>query len=311
MKLSSAASACARAAFSGLIDYAGLFPPARLSMDDAVGEYASLQGLPEAWILGRFVVAQSAFADFDRALGRHGTGEVACSAIVGGGATARTFVDAVSAGIAQAMSLAQARVESFEVPLPTLDAARDSYDASIAQLAAALSLRGVRELPTYAELPRDARFDAELERAATALARAKVGAKLRCGGVTADAFPSSAQVAAFIDAMCAAGVPFKCTAGLHHPIRHVDPATGFHMHGFVNVLVASALAGDVSRDELERVLDEEDPAAFAIGEAALRWRERSVDTAGVERTRRKRFVAYGSCSFTEPVEVLRSLGVLA
>ena len=40
----------------GLVDYAGLFPPAALAMAEAARRYAAYLGSPEAWMLGRFVV---------------------------------------------------------------------------------------------------------------------------------------------------------------------------------------------------------------------------------------------------------------
>lgn len=44
------------ALLEGLVDYAGLFPPAALSMQDAVRNYARYRDGEYAWALGRFVV---------------------------------------------------------------------------------------------------------------------------------------------------------------------------------------------------------------------------------------------------------------
>ena len=49
-------SPSARALLGGVVDYAGLFPPAALSMADAVAEYAAAQRGADAWMLGRFVL---------------------------------------------------------------------------------------------------------------------------------------------------------------------------------------------------------------------------------------------------------------
>ncbi len=137
------------------------------------------------------------------------------------------------------------------------------------------------------------------------------GAKIRCGGVTADAFPPVEAVAAFVAACRDASVPFKATAGLHHPIRHVDAATGFPMHGFLNLLAAAvfAWADGVGEAELAALLAEEDPRAFAVSPEGLAARGRF---AGVDEitAAREWFVGYGSCSFSEPVEDLQALGVL-
>jgi hypothetical protein len=45
-----------RALLEGLIDYAGLFPPAALSMQDAVRNYARYREGEYAWALGKFIV---------------------------------------------------------------------------------------------------------------------------------------------------------------------------------------------------------------------------------------------------------------
>jgi hypothetical protein len=146
----------------------------------------------------------------------------------------------------------------------------------------------------------------------TVLARYHCGAKIRCGGITADAFPSPEELAAFIVAATEAAVPFKATAGLHHPVRALDPAgTGFMMHGFLNVLLATLVARDgADAITVEAVIGEEDAAVFRVDEETIRWRDRFFDIASIEAMRREGFVAYGSCSIAEPVEDLTAMGVL-
>jgi len=54
-----------QALLTQLIDYAGMFPPASLSLDEAVRKYEEYQRGPYAWMLGRFVVplAQAAHVE--------------------------------------------------------------------------------------------------------------------------------------------------------------------------------------------------------------------------------------------------------
>jgi hypothetical protein len=88
-------------------------------------------------------------------------------------------------------------------------------------------------------------------------------------------------------------VPFKATAGLHHPLA------GVGRHGFLNVLAACAFEDDDALvGEVELDAD------------ALRWRDREAGAHELARVRREQLVAVGSCSFFEPVEELRELGVL-
>jgi hypothetical protein len=124
--------------------------------------------------------------------------------------------------------------------------------------------------------------------------------KLRCGGLQAGAFPGTDEVAEFLTVVCAEGVPFKATAGLHHAVRHQDPETGFTHHGFLNLLVgvARALAGQ----DVVEVLDSTDADAL-IAESSG-WPESTT------RAVRQVFSSYGSCSFAEPVADLQALGLL-
>jgi hypothetical protein len=161
------------------------------------------------------------------------------------------------------------------------------------------------DVEVFVELP----VEEGLERALAGLAGAGAGAKLRCGGLTRNAFPSVEDVARFVCACEDAGVRWKATAGLHHPIRHVQASTGFPMHGFLNLLAAAAFAGE-GRHAVESILAEENPAAFRLGPGGLTVHGAYADADALATMRRERLVAYGSCSFSEPVEDLTALGVL-
>ena len=130
-----------------------------------------------------------------------------------------------------------------------------------------------------------------------AVREARAGAKIRCGGTT---LPSVEEVAAFVAACRDAGVPFKATAGLHHPIRSGD------RHGFLNLLAAAVFADG----DLEAILAEEDPQAFSVDEQGLSVHGHHADATAIAEARADLFVAYGSCSFDEPVDDLITLGVL-
>ena len=215
-----------------------------------------------------------------------------------------------------AMRRTGARIDALEIPisksvspLRTMLSADEILDAT-GELEADVTTVGLRDLPVYVEIPRTAPWWPMLPAVMSALARMQLGAKLRCGGTTPEAFPSVDEVAEFIDAAARARIAFKATAGLHHPLRHVDPATGFPMHGFLNILAAAALAPRLDRETLVQVVAEEEPAGFSFDETSFAWRDQRVDLSELQETRRERFRGYGSCSFTEPVEDLIALGVL-
>jgi hypothetical protein len=146
---------------------------------------------------------------------------------------------------------------------------------------------------------------------ARAALRRPLGAKIRCGGAEASAFPSPEQVAMFIICCEQHGIPFKATAGLHHPVRHRDDELGLMRHGFLNLLAAAAIAAtEAPFHDVAAAVAETEAAAFTIGAGAFRYRDRSVPTRALSAVRDGAFVAYGSCDFDEPVADLAAMGVL-
>lgn len=275
----------ATAAFSRLIDYAGLFPPAQLEMAPAVREYLEAYASSTAWMLGRFIVRQSQLSALPARVpdGEH----ISLSLILDGGIGDLEW----AAGFRR--DTRRASIDCIEIALST--AAVDDFLAQRRE-------RGMDDVPAYVETG---------EAAMSRLAAANAGAKIRCGGVTADAYPTPGSVAAFVCAAVKRGVPFKATAGLHHPVRHYNRAAGVTMHGFLNLLAGAALAIDgAGADEVERAIACEDAAAFAFDQGGFAFEERRFDDAFMRRVRERAFIAYGSCSFAEPVADLQALGIL-
>jgi len=150
-----------------------------------------------------------------------------------------------------------------------------------------------------------------------AIARAGGRAKIRTGGVTGDAIPEPRALARFLEQCAAARVPFKATAGLHHPIRGAHPLTGeadgptATMHGFVNVFLAAAFArAGWSAAQLGNVLDEQSLSAFGFGPEAASWRGHRLAIAALQASRMEFLISFGSCSFEEPIAELQALGWL-
>ncbi|SDC76916.1 hypothetical protein SAMN05216174_104192 [Actinokineospora iranica] len=124
--------------------------------------------------------------------------------------------------------------------------------------------------------------------------------KIRCGGVSHEAFPSVDEVADFLAVISAGEASFKATAGLHNAVRRTDEQTGFTHHGFLNLLVATARL--LSGGDVRGALSETDGAVLA-GEASALSDQAAHAVRAV-------FGSYGSCSLREPVEDLEGLGLL-
>ena len=138
------------------------------------------------------------------------------------------------------------------------------------------------------------------------------GIKLRCGGLNAAAFPGVEQVA-FVIACCRdKGVPLKATAGLHHPLHHHDANLQTKMHGFLNVFVAGVLANarGLPESEIRQILEDERSDGFRFGPERLQWRDVAASIDEIAHARREWIISFGSCSFDEPRDDLRALGLL-
>jgi hypothetical protein len=286
-----------RALLSGAIDYAGLFPPASLSMHDAVRNYAEYSTGVDAWALGRFVVPiarLAEFADSARSIGERPGTPWRLSALAGAG------------GAGEWRAIDPPRIRNSIVDTVELR-------ANTAGEVAAAAVELPKDVDVFYEIP-IADDPAEL---IAAIARTGAKAKVRTGGVTAEAFPPARNLARFIVACVQAGVPFKATAGLHHPLRATyrltydsDSPRG-EMFGFVNVLLAAAFASNaLSVDEVEALLVERDVAAMRFDAEGVSWRQQRVAVRQLAAARGAVALSFGSCSFTEPIAELKELGLL-
>ena len=291
-----------------LVDDAGLFPPARKPMEDAVADHRADRVGPHAWMLGRFLCPASRIGDF--ALAAPDAEGWALAVVLDG--SAEEWLPAVRGDLARAAGYGgPAQVRLLEVRLPAGMTSAETvrgFVAAVGEVGLAHPADAFLEIPPEPEADTAATLEA-IAQVRTELAPAgpvaRLGAKLRCGGVTAELYPQPARIAAFIAGVRRLGIPFKVTAGLHHPFRHRDESIGVLQHGFVNLLAATALPLD---DAVEIIADP-DPHAFTIEGGGLAWRSQGTDADGVARAR-ELFTAYGSCSFSEPVEDLTAYGVL-
>jgi hypothetical protein len=289
-----------RTLLHGIVDYAGLFPPATLDLRAAVAEYATHRAGPHRWMLGRFVVPAARLEAFGRA---------AEPCLPTAGEPWR--VSALGATDLVADLAAVARFNSTWGPRARVDAlelkASDSEAAAAALAAAGTSLDRYVELPVQADL-------AALFRT---LAGHGANAKIRTGGVTAGAFPQPTELLRFVRAALDAGVAFKATAGLHHPIcgsyaltydANPDRAP---MYGFLNLFLAAAfLAHGMSDQDAVALLTDRSAEAFRFTDRAAEWRGHAIGTAELARARQDVATSFGSCSFREPVADLQALACL-
>jgi hypothetical protein len=298
----------ASALLRGLIDYAGLFPPASLGMARSVANYDAYSRSEWNWILGRFIVPAARLGEFEVAFAElptpaHGTGFTSwrLSVLLGSDPLADVArIREFNVRMAGSESGRRAVVESAEVKVTSAEEVR--------RLSGIIPV----ELTAYFEVPLSNCRECIAEIAGCARR-----AKIRTGGEAADKFPAAESVIEFIRRCAAANVAFKATAGLHHPLRSVhrfsyqpESPSGI-MHGFINVFLAAAfLRAGMEASVAVQLLDERSAEAFHFDLDGVGWRQHRLDRHEIAAARRGFAVSFGSCSFTEPLDDLRSLHLL-
>lgn len=274
---------------AGIIDYAGLYPPAGLDMRTALRNYLSYGRSQHASALGHFLVEINRLIELRE---------------VAGDSTRHLRLSLLASATTDWNSLAGLLHEGFTID--TIEIKTD-HPSQIARIARCIPT----DLTTYFEVP----FDSHAPETLEAISAAGARVKLRMGGIVADAFPPTLTVANMLRALADRRIPFKATAGLHHPIRSHHPFTyapdspSGTMHGFLNLCCSAALlyfGGEVNQAVV--LLDEQDPGAWHITPDTIAWRNVRWSTDQLRSVREKFLTGFGSCSFAEPMDDLEALG---
>ena len=253
-------------------------------MSRAVENYVRYRASPEEWMLGRFVVPVARLDEFEAAA--NGAAPLV-SALIGADLASDLDRIARSPFLIDAIEMKATESDQVESAMKRMPPRLTPYfEITDLQLIPAIRDTGAR-------------------------------AKIRTGGITPEAFPEAAEIAKFLLACAENNVPFKATAGLHHPLRCHRPLTyspdgpSGWMFGFLNVFLAAVLARQgLSEDLLEQLLMEETPAAFQLSDAQITWAGHTLNVEEIAAGRREFAISLGSCSFEEPVADLKSLGLL-
>ena len=290
------------AAFAGIVDYAGLFPPATCSMADAVTQYDGYRRSPERWLLGRFVVAAIRLQELAEAIETRG---VAID-------PADPWRLAVVMGAVVPAELG--RIAAFQGAWQSRGVLADAIEYRVTSIGQVVTV--AEQVPDsfhrYFEVPAVGPY----RELVAAIGAANAFAKIRMGGTTPDLFPAPVDVTTFLMAAVKHGVPFKATAGLHHPYRGEYPisyapnAERQPMYGFVNVLLATAeLVRGGEGEVAQAILEEDDRRAFTRRDDGIIWRDTRYTAVELIATHEKYFLSLGSCSFREPYDELALDGV--
>ena len=286
---------------AAMVDYAGLFPPAKLSLREAIANYARYRQTPYSCLLGRFVIPISRLAELETLIADK----------------------SLENTIASPWSLSVILSENWELELEQIQNINSQNKIGIASLEFKLLppeeiKRASDRLPTKIESFFEIPLDKNLETYLEVLQATKAGAKIRTGGLTAEAFPSVDKLCRFILASAKARVPFKATAGLHHllpgkyPVSYEPDSFFTIMQGFFNLSIVTALVygQKVIQSEALTILQESSITSFKFQEDHITWKDISLNLAELQKARQYFFRSFGSCSFQEPLDELRELKLL-
>ncbi|MGJ8636586.1 MAG: hypothetical protein ACSHX5_07050 [Phycisphaerales bacterium] len=306
----------------GLIDYAGLFPPSKLPMKKATENYAKYLRAEHADFVGRFICPVPKLEELSRE-----------ASIVMPGTYATSGYPEHADSI-EPWQISGIIIGDLEENLEMIYRFNEHHDdeANGLALVDAIEMRvssadeideALEIIPemidTAFEIPQDIIMNGDPRGLIAAMSGSGVLAKIRCGGVEPSMFPSSENIADFMLACKNASVLFKCTAGLHHPIRseqaltYEDNAPRGVMHGFVNVFVAAAYVLSAKSPDQQTavgILEEMNPNAFIFNEDGVIHKKTRVSTIQLAQMREGFATSYGSCSVDEPIADLKAMGLL-
>ncbi|HSH04811.1 MAG TPA: hypothetical protein VLL52_20025 [Anaerolineae bacterium] len=311
-----------QAFMSQLIDYAGLFPPAQLPLNEAITNYSHYQQHTDSWLLSHFIIPATRLNELSTIASSQLTTESPYQFSILGqsGVHINPFNQNLQEDMDNIVAFRQrhgqtVNADLYETRLPSVPT-EQLVDLILPTIVTAHGHR----LHIFLELPRDENWVDNFLTAAQTIAiyadqhptGFQAGLKIRCGGLTPDTFPTPTEIAHAIVACQSAGIPFKATAGLHHPVRHFNNSVNTTMHGFLNLFGAALCAHHFNLNDYDvlPIIEDENPDNFIFTADAFQWGEYTVPAEAITLHRQKHLISYGSCSFDEPREDLQALGLL-
>lgn len=289
-----------RVLLADTVDYAGLFPPSQVSMKTAVENYAAYLKSENSWMIGRFITPVSNLDKFKKEFEsvRKEGDEIWKTSVI--------IADDFERNLGKVKRFNQknqdcAVIETVEIKVNSSE--------EIKQVAHVLP----DNLICYFEVP----SSIVLTEMMTAIALTKTRAKIRTGGITPEAFPPIDEIVKFMRVCTAANVPFKATAGLHHPLRCHKPLTYEEnavkgaMNGFLNLFLAAVfLRQNLNHTFVHELMKDSDAGNFRFTNDGVSWKNHTATISEIESARKRGIISFGSCSFTEPIEDLQEIGLL-
>lgn len=321
---------------SDIIDYAGLYPPSELPLEEAFSKYLSHIEQKEAWMLSKFVVGTGLLSELITLIDAEPESPSPFKITLVGAASDdvdgfKKVIDNTVEAIENALAFTakKIRVSTLEIKVPLVclkDENSSDLQAAIGYAVQSMAKSKLLPHQIFFEVPG---FDFDIKYAKELVQGIHrhnewlesnekenysfSGFKIRCGGVEAFQFPPTDYLAEAISFSRQNDVPLKFTAGLHHPVRHFNDSVQTKMHGFLNVFGASLLSYSkkLSEAELLEILNDENASNFSFRKSAFSWKTHSISLEELHMFRSLSVTSFGSCSFDEPVEDLQELNLIS
>ena len=307
----------------GLIDYAGLFPPAKLNLHDTLVNMLRGQKFTEFWMISSLVLPVNQLDNLISTLVDLGETDAffPISFVASRAESETVFFDTLNTDIKRIKEFFELHpnfsAKAFEIALPPSICHSENRDNLSLFVKDTASILIEAKLNPFIEVSAGEHWLSSMHIAVTAIAEInknsaeKASFKIRCGGIKPEMMPPSENVAHTILYCKEKGISLKATAGLHHPLKHFNDDLGGLMHGFINVFGSAILAkvNDFSFETLVQMLNDEKPDSFIFSENTLSWKNYSVTSEEIKKYR-SFITSYGSCSFDEPIEDLQTLKLL-
>jgi len=276
-----------------LIDYAGLFPPAKLPIEKAVSNYHYYINSSDSWMLGKFVISASRLHELNPFRNQFNDQMPLRLSVI---LSAQQDFNENLAAILDFLSVydSAGSIEAIEIPTSL----HLEY-SNIEELEKRLGKLIIFFEESISEEPSTLLDELQWMQP---LFSSNFGIKLRMGGNSSESIPQVGQTAKVIEECRNRGLYIKFTAGLHSPITEFSPNTRLFKYGFFNVFVASIMTycRDVDNNIIQSILLEKDPSNFIISAVGLSWRNFVVSSLEINIARNLFASSFGSCSFDEP-----------
>jgi len=310
----------------GIIDYAGLFPPANLNLFDSLSNYLNYIKTNKYNLLSSFVLPINLIDDFIPTLEKIGTdySKLDISFVATKPNDAINFIDSIKSDMDKINSLVNKNdkiyAKAIEITLPIksdIGENKDDFEKLYNTISMVSKLVNNEKLQVYYEVPNSKNWIEITKNTIKLLAeynssnQNNISYKIRCGGVKPEMTPPNENVIAAIMTCTKYNVSLKATAGLHHPFRHFNDELGGVMHGFVNIFVAIILSKNMNlRTELMlELLNDENPINFEWNDNGLTWQNHFISIEDIKESK-DIISSFGSCSFDEPIDDLKELNIL-